>query len=240
MYIYLKKVTLGFTKLNEGSRFNEGPLYYSGSIIIEKGGADYKMLQRAFFDFLAAKGLSKEKIIEVFESKIKASDEYGEKQEVVDADKCLFFWVKSKVKPVISKYIDGKLIKSNTLKDEDRPIYEDALTTYGGDLVNIRVKLEWFPKYGQFACWPSAVHIIKDSPHKDVMDPEWNDLLAEEKMQFKPSKKSIKKTKVKTASASQEVEPENIVRIKKIKKVKPKAVTEEVASTENFGWDDIE
>ena len=227
MNIYLKRVTVGFSKFNEGSKFADGPLYYSGSVILEAGSPDFKMLQKSFLEFLGSKGVSKQQIIEFFNKKVSADERYAKDQEVCEPEKCRFFWTKSKIKPIISKYIDGKLIRSNKLKEDELPLYEQALNIFGGDIINLKVKLEYFPAFSQLACWPSAIHIIKDSPKKEIEDNEWNDLLAEEAKDLKMADKpETVKTKAKP--------------IKKKTVVKEQPVVEKVVKQETYTWDDIE
>ena len=165
--VMLKNVKVGFSKFNEGSRFEpNSDLRYTGSVILEEGDENYKAVRKAIMSELKNCGVRKDRAERIFESKVKEEEKHAENQVEVDPELCRFFWAGSTTKPLITRKQDGRVIQSKD-KDDVDTYGESVFQVWGGDTINLLIKVKYFPKFSKLAVWPQHIHIVTDSDKKE-------------------------------------------------------------------------
>ena len=174
--VMLKNVKVGFSKFNDGSRFEPGSdLRYTGSVVLEEGSDNYKLVRLEIMTELRDGGVSRKRAEEIFKTKMKEDEKYAENQDDVDPELCRFFWAGSTSKPLITRKQDGRVIKSKD-KDDVNTYGESVFQVWGGDTVNLLVKVKYFPRYSKLAVWPQHIHIVKDSGDKEGISEYYDDM----------------------------------------------------------------
>ena len=166
--VRLKRVVVGFSKFNEGSQYDKNSeIRYTGSVILEEGDENYKLIRKEILSVLKKAGVSKERAFDMFDAKVKQAPEHALNQTEVDPDLCRFFWSGSTSKPLITRKIDEDTVIKSKSADDVAQYGDSVFQVWGGDIINLQVKVRYFPKHKKLAVWPQHIHIVKDSDNKE-------------------------------------------------------------------------